>query len=89
MQQRERNQRGGGGCKIRLKSWGKDLSQVESSKDKEISNLRHKQSLKIKYSIWVKTLGVAIEELKQRIVAIVAKVRRYPEKVDSSRQNRM
>ena len=35
-----------------------------------------------KYSIRVKTLGVVIEELKQRIVAIAAKVRRYQEMVD-------
>ena len=35
-----------------------------------------------KYSIRVKTLGVVIEELKLRIVAIAAKVRRYQEMVD-------
>ena len=34
-------------------------------------------------------MGVAIEELKQRIVAIAAKVRRYQERVDRFRQNRM
>ena len=37
----------------------------------------------------MKTLGVAIEELKQRIVATAAKVRRYQERVDRFRQNRM
>ena len=37
----------------------------------------------------VKTLGVVIEELKQRLVAIAAKIRRYQETVDSFRQNRM
>ena len=34
-------------------------------------------------------MGVVIEELKQRIVAIAAKVRRYQERVDRFRQNRM
>ena len=34
-------------------------------------------------------MAVVIEELKQRIVAIAAKVRRYQEKVDRFRQNRM
>ena len=34
-------------------------------------------------------MGVIIEELKQRIVAISAKVRRYQERVDRLRQNRM
>ena len=36
-----------------------------------------------------KNLGVVIDKLKQRIVAIAAKVRRYQERVDRFRQNRM
>ena len=67
----------------------KDLSQLETSKDKEVSNVRHWQTLERKYSIRVKTLGVVIEELKQRIVPIAAKVRRFQERVDRFRQNRM
>ena len=51
--------------------------------------MRHWERLERKCSIRVKTLGVVIEELKQRIVAIVAKVRRYQERVDRFRQNRM
>ena len=50
------------------------MSQLESSKDKEVSNGRHWLILERKYSIRVKTMGVVIEELKQRIVAIAAKV---------------
>ena len=42
-----------------------------------------------KYSIRVKRLNVVIEELKQRITAIAAKVRRYQGWVDSYRQNRL
>ena len=34
-------------------------------------------------------MGVVIEELKQRIAAIPTKVRRYHERVDRFRQNRM
>ena len=34
-------------------------------------------------------MGVTIEELKERIVAIAAKVRGYQERVDSLRQNRI
>ena len=41
----------------------KDLSQLESSKDREVSNVRLWQTLKRKCSIRVKTLGVIIEEL--------------------------
>ena len=55
----------------------KDLSQLEASKDKDISNFRHWERLERKYSIKVKRLNVVIEELKQRITAIAAKVRRY------------
>ena len=45
--------------------------------------------LERKYSIIVKRLNVVIEELKQRIAAIAAKVRRYQGRVDSYRQNRL
>ena len=73
----------------KIKELKKDLSQLESSKDKEVSIVRHWQTLERKYNIRVKTLGVVIEELKQRIVAVAAKVRRYQKRVHSSRQNRM
>ena len=45
--------------------------------------------LERKYKIRVKRLNVVIEELKQRITAIAAKVRRYQGWVDSYRQNRL
>ena len=51
----------------------KDLSQLEASKDKDISNFRHWERLERKYSIRVKRLNVVVEELKQRITAIAAK----------------
>ena len=71
------------------KGTSKDLSQLEASKDKDISNFRHQGRLERKYSIRVKRLNVVIEELKQRITAIAAKVRRYQGWVDSCRQNRL
>ena len=55
--------------------------------NKGISNFRHWERLERKYSIGVKRLNVVIEELKQRITAIAAKVRRYQGWVDSYRQN--
>ena len=61
----------------KIKELRKDLSQIEASKDKGISNFRHWEKLERKYSIRVKRLNVVIEELKQRITAIAAKVRRY------------
>ena len=73
----------------KIKELRRDLSQLELLKDKKVSNVRHWQTLERKYSIRVKTLGVAIEELKQRLVAIAAKVGRHQERVDRFRQNRM
>ena len=61
----------------KIKELRKDLSQLEASKDKDISNFRHWERLERKYSIRVKRFNVVIEELKQRITAIAAKVRRY------------
>ena len=58
----------------KIKEMRKDLNQLESSKDKERSNVRHWQTLERKYSIRVKTLGVVIKEMKQRIVPISAKL---------------
>ena len=43
----------------------KDLSQLEASKDTDISNFRHWERLERKYSIRLKRLNVVIEELKQ------------------------
>ena len=67
----------------KIKELRNDLSQLEASKDKDISNFRHWERLERKYSIRVKRLNVVIEELKQRIPATAAKVRRYQGWVDS------
>ena len=73
----------------KIKELRKDLSQLEVLKDKDITNFRYWERLERKYSIRVKRLNLVIEELKQRITAIAAKVRRYQERVDSYRQNRL
>ena len=73
----------------KIKERRKDLSQLEALKYEDISNFRHWERLERKYSITVKTLNVVVEELKQRITAIAAKVRRYQGRVDSYRQNRL
>ena len=71
----------------KIKELRKDLIQLEALKNKDI--VRHWQRLERKYSIRVKRLNVVIEELKQRITAIGAKVRRYQGWVDSYKQNRL
>ena len=58
-------------------------------KDQDISNFRHWERLERKHNIRVKRLNFVIEELKQRITAIAAKVRRYQGRIDSYRQNRL
>ena len=74
----------------KIKELKKDLSQLEASKNKDISNFRHWERLERKCSIRVKRLNIVIEELKQRITATVAaKVRRYQGRIDSYRQNRL
>ena len=72
----------------KTKELRKGLSQLETSKDKDI-NFRHWERLERKYSIRVKKIEYVIEELKQRITAIAAKVRKYQGGVDSYRQNRL
>ena len=49
----------------KIKELRKDLGQLEPSKNKDISNIRHWKRLERKYSIRVKRLNVFIEELKQ------------------------
>ena len=58
----------------KIKELRKDLSQLEASQDKDISNFRHWERLEGKYRIRVKRLNIIIEELKQRITAIAKKV---------------
>ena len=67
----------------------KDLRQLEATKDKDISTPRHWERLERKYNIRVKRLNVVTEELKQRITAIAARVRRYQGQIYSYRQYRL
>ena len=49
----------------KIKEFRKDLSQLEASKDKDISNFRHWEILEKKYSISIKRFNVVTEELRQ------------------------
>ena len=73
----------------KIRELRKDVSQLEASRDKDISNFRDWKRLERKYSIRVKRMNVVIEELKQRITAFAAKVKRYQGRVDSYRQIRL
>ena len=69
----------------KIKQLRKDLCKVESSNDKEVNYVRHWQLLKRNYSIWVKTLGVVINKLKQKRYEVGG----IKKRVDRFRQNRM
>ena len=73
----------------KIKELRKDLSQLEASKNKDISKFKHWERSGRKYSIRVKRFNVVIEELKQRITANAAKVRRYQGRVYSYGQKRL
>ena len=73
----------------KIKELKRNLSHLEASKDKDISNFRYWERLERKCSIRVKRLNVVIEELRQRITATAAKVRRYQGRLNSYRQNRL
>ena len=49
----------------KIKELRKDLSQLEASKDEDISNFRHSERLERKYSIRIKRFNVVTKELKQ------------------------
>ena len=51
----------------KIKELSKNVSQLEASKDKNVSTFRHWERLERKYSIRVKRLNLVTEELKQRI----------------------
>ena len=66
----------------------KDLSQLEASIDKDISNFRHWERLERNYSIRVKRLNVVIKELKQRITIYYCSKSQLQGWVDSYRSGR-
>ena len=58
----------------KIKELRNDLSQLEASKDKGISNFRHWERLERKYSIRVTRLNVVIKGLEQRLLLLQQKL---------------
>ena len=73
----------------KIKGLRRDLSQLEAVRSKEVGSLRQWGRLERKYDVNRKTLKVVIEELKQRVTATAAKIRRYQGRIDRFRQNRL
>ena len=67
----------------------KDLSRLDKLKSNQLKSMAATKQLETRYEVKKKGIGVVIEELKQRVVAKAAKVKRYEGRVEQCRQNRM
>ena len=67
----------------------KDLSRLDKWKSNQLKSMAVKEQLETRYKVKKKGIEVVIEELKQRVVAKAAKVKRYEGRVEQYRQNRM
>ena len=66
-----------------------EISKLERSTSNPSLKLRGLTQIRKKYFVKKKGLNVAIEELKQRVAAKAEKLRRYEQRVQQYRQNRM
>ena len=67
----------------------KDLGHVQRWKRGELENIDLKYELERKYLVKKKGINVVIEELKQRIKAVQHKIKRYEDRTEQYKQNRM
>ena len=67
----------------------RDLSRLDKWKSNQLKSMAVKEQVETRYKVKKKGIGVVIEELKQRVVAKAAKVKRYEGRVEQYRQNRM
>ena len=75
--------------KQKIKQLRQDISRLERIRSNDLRNNTLTQSLKKKYNIARKGLNRVVEELKQRLTAQAAKLKRYEDRQDQYRQNRM
>ena len=75
--------------KLQISQLRKDLRRLERLKSGELQNITVREGLERRYYLKKKGVTIVIEELEQRILAKTAKVKRYQERVDQYRQNRM
>ena len=67
----------------------KDLGQISRMKRNELHNTRTKEKLERTYHINEKSIEVVHEEVKQRLIAVGAKLERYDNRTKQFRQNRL
>ena len=75
--------------KSKIKQLRKEISRLEKHMSGEIRKSKISDQLKRKYKIDVTGPSVVLEELKQRLTAQAAKLKRYQERHKQYRQNRM
>ena len=67
----------------------KDLGQISRMKRNELHNARTKEKIERTYYINEKSIEVVHEEVKQRLIAMGAKLERYDNRTKQFRQNRL
>ena len=67
----------------------KDLGRVECWKRGELANVDLKYELERKYLVKKKGIDVVIEELKQRMKTIQYRIKRYKDRTEQYKQNRI
>ena len=67
----------------------KDLGRVERWKRGELANVDLKYELERKYLVKKKGIDVVIEELKQRMKTIQYRIKRYKDRTEQYKQNRI
>lgn len=72
-----------------LRSLRQDLSRIKTMKEGRLIKRKVRDYLEKKYRLKTKTVEVVIEELKQRIVAIANRIKRYSDRIKQYQQNRM
>ena len=72
-----------------MKELSRDLDFVNNLLKKRNIKKKHKARLERKYSIRRKRLNIIREEIKQRIEAVGAKIKRFNSRINQYQQNRM
>ena len=72
-----------------MKELSRDLDFVNNLLEKRNIKKKHKARLERKYSIRRKRLNIIREEIKQRIEAVGAKIKRFNSRINQYQQNRM
>ena len=74
-----------------IKRLRQDLNLLERERKGELGKRRNRKlrDLEEKYTVKSKGIKTVIEELKQRMIAKSAKIKRYEQRITQFRQNRM